>query len=110
MHKATLRKRLFAALMTLTLVAPPALADESISGDKSTDMAVDLIVVRPLGISATVIGAAGFVIALPFTLPTGTTGETAREWVARPFEYTFNRPLGQFYNCGRDHHPCGHGR
>lgn len=110
MQERKLRKHLFAALMTVTLIAPPTFAEESISGDKGTDMAVDLIVVRPLGIAATIFGAAGFVIALPFTLPTGTTGDTAREWVARPFEYTFNRPLGQFGNCGRDNHPCGHGR
>ena len=110
MRKTALRKHLIASLMVVVLFAPPAIAGESVSGDKGTDMAVDLIVVRPLGIAATVIGAAGFVIALPFTLPTGTTGETAREWVARPFEYTFNRPLGEFDSCGRDRHPCGHGR
>jgi hypothetical protein len=96
--------------MVLTMaVAGPALAqqDGTVTGDRGSDMAVDLVVVRPLGIVATVIGTAGFVLALPFTLPSGSTEETAREWIAAPFEYTFNRPLGDFDSCGADRQPCG---
>ncbi|NMG49209.1 hypothetical protein GO613_13960 [Azoarcus communis] len=70
-------------------------------------MAVDLIVVRPLGLVATVIGTAGFILALPFTLPTGTVGETAKEWIGDPLEYTFDRPLGEFDRCGAERRPCG---
>lgn len=88
----------------------PAAAEPTVSGDRGTDMAVDLVLMRPLGIVATVVGTVGFVVALPFTLPTGTTGDTAREWVAAPFEYTFNRPLGQFDACGSgpERHRCGY--
>lgn len=102
--------RAAAALLTLALLAsPPAGAqnNESVSGDRGTDMAVDLVVVRPLGIVATVIGTAGFVLALPFTLPSGSAGETAYEWIGAPLEYTFNRKLGEFDTCGADRHPCG---
>lgn len=97
-------------LTALTLsLATPASAQEHgpVTGDRGSDMAVDLVVVRPLGIVATVVGAAGFVLALPFTLPSGSAGETAREWVAQPFEYTFDRPLGDFDHCGADRRPCG---
>lgn len=59
-------------------------------------MAVDLIVVRPLGVVATVLGTVGFVLALPFTLPSGSAEESACEWIATPLDYTFNRPLGDF--------------
>lgn len=40
-------------------------------------MALDLIVTRPAGLVATVVGTTLFVIALPFTLPTGSVGESA---------------------------------
>lgn len=94
--------------LTVSLGAPAAAQGHGpVTGDRGGDMAVDLVVVRPLGIVATVVGAAGFVLALPFTLPSGSTAETAREWVAQPFEYTFNRPLGDFDHCGTDRQPCG---
>ncbi len=112
--RARLHKTGIAALLTAMMLstAMPALAQraEPVTGDRGTDMAVDLILVRPLGIAATVIGTAGFLIALPFTLPTGSAGETAREWIGAPLEYTFNRPLGDFDHCGADRHPCGGGR
>lgn len=97
-----------AAALMLCFTAPVvAQARDTVTGDRGGDMAVDLVVVRPLGIVATVIGTAGFVLALPFTLPSGSTEDTAREWIAAPFEYTFNRPLGDFDRCGADRHPCG---
>ena len=99
-------------LLALSLATGPALAgsDDTVSGDRSTDMAVDLVVVRPLGVVGAVIGTVGFVLALPFTIPSGSVGETADEWIAAPIEYTFNRPLGNFHQCGADRHPCGSGR
>ena len=100
-------------LLAATLAASPVHAQEpgaSVSGDKATDMAVDLVVVRPLGFVGAVIGTVGFVLALPFTVPSGSVGETADEWIGRPLEYTFDRPLGNFDQCGSDRHPCGGGR
>ena len=99
---------LAAALVVSALFMGPALAgDETVTGDRGADMAIDLVVVRPLGLAATVVGAVGWVVALPFTLPTGQAGETAQQFVGRPFEYTFNRPLGDMEHCGADRHPCG---
>jgi hypothetical protein len=93
----------------LALAAGPVVAGEgrTVTGDKATDMAVDLVVVRPLGLVGAAVGTVGFVLALPFTLPTGSAGETADEWIAKPLEYTFDRPLGNFDQCGDDLHPCG---
>ena len=111
MKQPGLRVRLVGAVLaatTMVLLAGPAMAtDETVTGDKGADMAIDLVVVRPLGLAATVVGAVGWVVALPFTLPTGQAGETGRQFVGRPFEYTFNRPLGDMDHCGRDAHPCG---
>lgn len=111
MVRCTTRLRRLVAMMALlawVLGALPARADEaSATGDKGTDMVVDLVVLRPLGLVATVLGAVGFVVSLPFTVPSGSVEETAHELVARPAEYTFSRPLGDLYHCGAERHPCG---
>lgn len=107
--RSRLYRTLGAALLALSLSAGPVLAQQrgTVTGDKGTDMAVDLVVVRPLGLVGAAVGTVGFVLALPFTLPTGSTGETAKEWIGDPLEYTFDRPLGNFDQCGEDRHPCG---
>ncbi|MCB1938139.1 MAG: hypothetical protein KDF24_06415 [Rhodocyclaceae bacterium] len=94
------------ALLAASSLAAAQRAD-TVTGDKATDMAVDLVVVRPVGFVGAVIGSVGFVLALPFTLPSGSVGETAHEWIGKPLEYTFDRPLGNFDQCGSDRHPCG---
>ncbi len=104
-----------AGALALALALPPggaALAqqDDTVTGDRATDMAVDLLISRPLGLVGTVLGTAGFIVALPFTIPSGTVGDTARAWVGAPLEYTFNRPLGEFSVCGQERRPCGAGR
>lgn len=59
---------------------------------------VDTLLVRPFGLAATLIGTAIFIVALPFSIPTGSTGKAADKLVADPFRYTFTRPLGNFKN------------
>ena len=79
----------------------------AVLGDPASDMAADLIVVRPLSLVGLALGSAIFVAGLPFSLPSGNVKDVARELVGRPLEYTFNRPLGDFSHCGKDLHPCG---
>ena len=57
-------------------------------------MLVDVIVLRPFGIAATVLGAAVFVVSLPFTLPTRSVDKAAQRLVVDPAKFTFARPLG----------------
>lgn len=106
-----MNKKLKAWLIALVLAVAPLSAtaenSDTVTGDKATDMVVDLVVVRPLGLAATVIGTVLTVVALPFTLPGGNAGASAQELIVRPAEYTFNRPLGEFHRCGADRHPCG---
>jgi hypothetical protein len=84
-----------AILMTAAL---PVLAHDphTVSGDKTTDMMVDVLVVRPLGLVTTAVGAVLTVVALPFTLPSGSVKESAEMMIVNPAEYTFKRPLGEF--------------
>jgi hypothetical protein len=57
---------------------------------------VDTLVARPACFAATAVGAAVFVVALPFALMSNTTEQTARTLVGKPAWATFKRPLGDF--------------
>lgn len=86
-------------VLTLALVAMPVPAvaqSEPVTGDRATDMVLDVVVLRPLGLVATVLGTALTVVALPFTIPSGSVGASAHALIVRPAEYTFKRPLGDF--------------
>ncbi len=98
----TVAARRIAALalgLALTASAPARAEAEPFPGgsgmEKGSDMVLDLLVLRPLGLLATGLGSAAFVVGLPFTLSGGNTGESACELVRSPFAYTFNRPLGE---------------
>lgn len=90
----------------LTLMPLFALAQQGgpISGEKSTDMVVDAVVMRPLGLAAMLVGTVLTVVALPFTLPSGSVESSAREWIVKPAIYTFRRPLGDFSDSSGDGH------
>lgn len=98
--------RLVSILLAITLSAVPLCAiaqqDDTVSGDKATDMVVDAVVMRPLGLVATVVGTVLTVVALPFTIPSGSVERSARELILRPADYTFRRPLGDFSNSGEE--------
>jgi len=56
----------------------------------------DVFLARPIGLAAVVFGTAVFVISSPISLLTGDTTKVAEELIADPWDYTFNRPLGDF--------------
>ena len=58
-------------------------------------MIADFAVMRPLGIGATVVGTAFFIVSLPFSALGKNTGKAWDTMVADPFNFTFARPLGQ---------------
>ncbi len=51
---------------------------------------------RVVGLGLALIGSAFFVVALPFALTSGSTGDAWDALVVEPFEFTFTRPLGKF--------------
>jgi len=59
-------------------------------------MTADLILVRPLGIVATVLGCAVFVVSLPFSVIGGNTKQASQKLVKEPAAFTLTRPLGEF--------------
>ncbi len=90
---------IFFVIVSLTLV-PVAVAlaqgqteDESASPGKMT---FDLILVRPFGILATLLGSAAFIVSLPFSAMGGDIEPAYEKMVVAPAAYTFSRPLGSF--------------
>ena len=101
-YMGTVKKKslvfLIAAVLLFTWAASPVLAKrkQSITGEdrNAVSMMFDLVVLRPLGLAATVIGTAFFVVSLPFSILGGNTGEAAKKLMVEPAKYTFTRPLG----------------
>lgn len=89
-------KKLFSILLVLTILfsAAPAFAASSSDVD-ATDIIIDTILLRPLGIVSTVFGTGFFVVSLPFAAITGSTATSYELLIEDPFKYTFRRPLGQ---------------
>ena len=81
---------------TLTFALHPAGAEDRSKPEVTAGAAAtDLLVARPGGLAATALGAAIFVVGLPFTLISGSTEQAAQTLVVQPANYTFSRPLGQ---------------
>ena len=63
------------------------------SGDA---MLYDTIVLRPVGIVATVVGSVFWLISLPFSAAGDNVDTATEKLVKEPAKYTFDRPLGEF--------------
>lgn len=87
-----LGRLLLCASLVGCLVLPAHAAPE----DEPTGLAMmgDLIVARPFGIVATTLGAAAFVVSLPFSALGGNVGQAAEHLVLNPARETFVRCLG----------------
>jgi hypothetical protein len=91
-----IKRSLVVAALTAAMAGESVLADEQLPKDRAGgDMFMDAVFVRPMGLIAIVGGAAAFVVALPFTVFSGSVGTSADELVKKPIDYTFRRPLGQ---------------
>lgn len=84
---------LLAAVM-LSLAAIPAGAAAIKQEPSSTAVVYDVLLMRPLGLVATTVGTALFVVGLPFTIPSRSVKVSADKLVVAPFNFTFQRPIG----------------
>jgi len=102
------------SILTISLTALPILvwADQQRAADSETyspaqsvsreyhptaeAMVFDGLVIRPLALGATAVGAVVFVITSPFSLLGGNADEAATALVSEPAAYTFKRCLGCF--------------
>jgi hypothetical protein len=85
-------------LLCITSLAdakPPYTPNDKAEDVSAEAMMVDTLLLRPLGLVATVVGTAVFVVSLPFSIPTKQVDKAAQKLVVEPAKYTFTRPLGQ---------------
>jgi len=52
---------------------------------------IDILVARPMGIVAGILGTGIFILSLPYTIPTGGVDEAANTFIKRPFKFSFTR-------------------
>lgn len=95
-------KKSIALLVILTLIGLPGSALAT-SGPQIKDPQVeagsmigDALIVRPLGIVATVAGFGLFVVSVPFSALGRNVGQAWDTLVVYPAKFTFARPLGDF--------------
>lgn len=97
-------KRMIVWMTLMALIAGPfasAALAESNEEQREKDLAggmmiADALLIRPLGIVATVGGTVMFIISLPFSALGGNTGEAFDRLMVDPAAFTFTRPLGDF--------------
>jgi len=53
--------------------------------------AMDIVFARPFGIVAGIVGTALFVVALPFTIPSGGVNDSLNMFIVKPFQFSFTR-------------------
>ena len=73
---------------------PPTAADRTVPDPM--EVSADALLVRPVGVAATVVGAAIYVVALPFAAIAGDIHTPAKSLVGAPAHFTFKRRLGDF--------------
>ena len=70
--------------------------DKDLEGEATGEgMIADFVLLRPLGIGATVVGTVFFIVSLPFSAPSGSVGVAFQKLVVEPATFTFARPLGK---------------
>lgn len=84
------------AALVLTTTGLQAVAEDNQLGEQASaeGMIADFVIIRPVGITATVVGTAFFIASLPFSLAGLNTQEAFQKLVADPAEFTFARKLG----------------
>ena len=90
------RKSLVAVVATALLAASPLATAAVRYGDPNfSTMLIDGAIARPLGLGATVVGTAIWIVTLPFSALGGNVGEAADKLIIEPARFTFVRPLGE---------------
>lgn len=89
-------KKLFILCLLGFSLCTTTFAENLVVEEKPSAMAMmgDLIIVRPVMLGVSVLGAAAYVVSLPFTLAGGNAGEAGEALVVEPLKTTFVRCLG----------------
>ena len=92
------RKNVVIAALIAVPFATSALAQEYFETKEPSGgaMMYDLIVLRPVGAVATVIGSVVWLVSLPFSAAGDNSEVATTKLVKEPAKFTFKRPLGEF--------------
>ncbi len=75
---------------------PPPIPEREVPPPPAGAIIADFLFVRPIAFAATIVGTGMMIASLPISLPSRSVGTCADVLVARPFSFTFMRPLGTF--------------
>ncbi len=93
-------KSIFLLLLTLTLIVTSFWSTRWAARDNSLGKndpclhewsAFDVLLARPIGVIAGIVGSAIFVVSLPFTIPAGGVHDAADMFIVKPFQFSFVR-------------------
>lgn len=70
---------------------PQPAAEKEVTAEK---ILADVFFLRPVGMLATIFGAATFLVTLPVTIPTNSHETVGKKLVGDPWKYTFQRKVG----------------
>ncbi len=88
-------KKLFATLLMLILVSAvvcPEGSAQSVSSPKDDELnLVDLLIARPAGLAAGIVGTGIFIVTLPFTIPAGGVEKASKMLITNPFRFSLTR-------------------
>ncbi len=98
------RRKIAVYLVALALVLPGAALQSAAAAEpiadaepSELDMAVDGLIIRPIGFVSIGVGAIVYGLTFPFhTLTLRNPGAAWEKLIAEPIEFTLYRPLGQF--------------
>ncbi len=93
MKRAILFSVIFSLLFCFNI--PVFAQDYSSEKPSATDVAWDVLWIRPLGFLGLALGEVAYVISLPVTIPLNKKEEAKEILIDDPYTYYFNRPLGE---------------
>ncbi len=87
---------IIAAIVTVPLGSSVMAQEETVRKEPSAEkIAVDILIVRPLGLAALAVGTVLSLLALPWSLlGGGNHKEVHQKLVVEPAKFTFTRPMG----------------
>ena len=84
--------RIIAVVLVLLLVSSATVCARI---DKEEPLVIpDLLLGKPIGFAALIVGTVTYVVTLPVTLPLGWQGRASESLVKKPYRFTFQRNLG----------------
>ena len=67
------------------------------SSNKADAILFDLVLLRPVGFASLVVGVAGTIVGLPFSIIGNNTREVGEAMIGETARFTFVRPLGEVF-------------